>query len=202
MNPSILVEVLARWMGCLNVLVAPIRSTASHFWIDRRAAGEQLDFLNAMILLLVGMAVFMFLSSAIMSAQVQAGHGDRLTAMRTADRLAVDVLKAGPGSETLDRECTKAYFQRDVGPGECEHVWSAADDDQTYLARSLGLRSTQHLYVRIVDTTDTVAVVDSVRLELGEVPVEETGDVFHRRVLLDVDDDGDPEWFTLEVVVW
>ncbi len=178
-----------------------------------RAQASQIDFMNAMIILLLGIGLFLAASSVILTVAESSGSAEEYVAQRSAERVADDVLLNSTGDSFPDAECTAKFFTQDE-TYDCPSLTlqNTSDPDSEYLRHMLGVSTHSNRYTINVtleqkgrvwtqsldgssDTANTYALGPS-RPEKGGVTT------FTRHVTYDSNGDGDREYFTVVIRVW
>jgi hypothetical protein len=142
-----------------------------------RGQAEQLDFLNAMVLLLAGIIFFFGFSAVVFGLSIDSNPDLSQTAGNADERLVEDLLVNQPGDTYLDQDCTDDYF------GMAENVSCgitgfdvSAPNETHWLWHSLGVEDNRGINVTISDGNTVVTNSSGVSYTLGE-PVPSNRDV-------------------------
>lgn len=176
-------------------------SVFPRFWQDTRGgAASQIDFANAMIILLFGVIFFFGASTILLAGMADSGPGDQLTSWRVSEKITGDIFVHNTTENVASQNCVDAFFAGDsTSPTtpDCQHddTWDNGGTEQEYLRNSLAISSHQRVAVVLIDTDGNVEH----RIG-GNPPVDNIGK-YQRHLPVEVADDT-YEWFTLEVYVW
>lgn len=174
---------------------------------DSRGIAIQLDFLNAMILLIGGIVGLLFLSNAFIAGMAQGGSGQDTVAIRGSERLADDIFLNETSDALLTPGCTEDFFAQG-GNSTCGYTDFSDDSELDYLRNAMGIREPYEINVTIEDTTGVweghAGSGSPYKHRLGpSTPSIPEISTIHRQVSYgDYDGDGEVEYFTMYVRVW
>jgi hypothetical protein len=117
-----------------------------------RAQAEQLDFLNAMILLLAGVFFFFGFSAVVFGLGAESQVDLSQTPTNADERLVEDMLVNQPGDSYLDQDCTDDYFGMTAN-ASCGITGfdTSAPNESHWLRHSLGVEDRYSVNVTIAD---------------------------------------------------
>lgn len=168
-----------------------------------RAQATQIDFVMSMGIRVFILGVVVAAAFTVVAASSPDDYSGRVTAKRSADRLAADLLTDEPNDVVLSRECTKAFFQEDTSKCGYNSEWANGDGD--FLHDALAVSHEYRINTTVETPSGQLVVLDGEKLRAGPDPSEETDDtvhVWHRRRPLDVDNDGTARSYTIYVRIW
>lgn len=190
------------------------RQSPLHSFVDdTRGIAEQIDFLNGIMVLLLGFGLFMASSGVLLDSASHTGRGQDYTSIRSHEALADDLLVETVGDTVLSGECAEAYFNTETTTTTADNCDFNNFDDSSetaYLRSSLGIDSRYEVNVTIEDPSGPLSAdVDgdgtSRTFAMGaDTPESGTVAAYHRQVTFGQDVSGDGEWdyYTLYVRVW
>ena len=177
------------------------------FTQDRRGIALQLDFLNAMILLIGGLVGLLFLTNAFISGLAQASGSQDQVAIRGGERLADDILLNETDDALLGPGCSEDFFNME-GNATCGFPDFSDGSELDYLRTALGVKTQYDLNVTIEDSSGVweghAGSGPAYKHRLGPAtPSISDISTIHRQVSYgDYDGDGNIEYFTLYIRVW
>ena len=157
-----------------------------------RAQAEQIDFLNGIVILLVGLGLFFAAGSVLLGIGVDAKFDERQATTNAEQRL-LDVLTGGGDGLRLTQSCVQSYFEMETETdcGLDETVFDVNTTGEVdWLRHSLGLEDALEANVTLVG--------DSTERRLGATPPTD-GEISETRRFVA---DGLGGYATVYVRVW
>jgi len=139
--------------------------------LGSRAQASQIDFLNALIILIIGTSVFFTFGVAIVDSEVADVGSNGVTASRAADRVADDLIRNATTEPLANRTCTAALFET-TGNTDCRIPAAAPSDTELdYLRDILGLDRQYSANVTIRDPQrGGIVSISGTEAKLGPKP--------------------------------
>jgi len=179
-----------------------------------RAQAEQIDFLNAMIILLFGIGLFLAASSVVLNIAESEGPSKQYVALRGSERVADDLLVNTTEDVIANESCTEKFFAPEDTNSGCPTLTlqSTGQPEEVYVRDMLGVSSQTNEYTVNVSLQRDSSVWsgdlngdgDTDQYAVGPALPENTETTtFVRHVTFgNIDADPQPEYFTVYVRVW
>jgi hypothetical protein len=176
------------------------QNESKSFREDTRGVSTQIDLLFG-VLIVTGAFMVFLIGGVSLITNTGSGNPDAdISVQRAAAMLADDYLVSEVNNATLDRDCTKAFFDQSPDP-TCNQDPSWSVD--TYLEDALPVGAGE-VNVTIQAKSGGVISVDGVDLSHGDPVPDAKGDVsqWSRYVALDANGDGSTTIYRLYVNYW
>lgn len=171
-----------------------------------RGQATQIDFLNAIVILMFSLAAFFGFSMIILDIHDSGGPADDISSTRSADRLADDVFLNNTTDNIADRACTQAFFSMDSNT-KCDVP--GGTNETKYVHDTLGVSYDYEINITLTSGGTPVTLSDpstgaTTTARMGERIPESTGIArYHRYVAYpDPASPGEYNYYTLYITMW